>query len=627
VARLLRLLTAFALTGPRAVYRRPISRGGFMLLISLIAVAIGGLIMVSTSPDLSGAAASLKSRELSLNLATLRRSISVRPLFLTTTSFEFAMPDATVRQYATGDYFTTEILEKKLSEMLVKATPQLPFPEVSEGATFLTTIGSDPYVPLRDWYDPVANPSGLFWGASYNVVKNPTFRLGTALEAYVTESLWHFHVRKTADDKTEIWRTDRFGHNPGTVVTFRGANNEDPAISPDGTRIAFQSSRLNGWDIFVVSDDGSLETPITSTQGAIQETHPVWSPSGDRLLFLKTSADGSQQLMVASAAGTTSTTAISVGSLTIYPTYDWSGDGRWVAYAYRNTSMTIPKLALYDMQLKTHVLPPNGNSETVEVASDFKLAFSPNSNDLLYGTPSGTGDASELWIKTNLRLDPLSGGTRKVADSTEGPFHWAEWIPDSVRAASNVTGRWIVYSCSGTRFPNAPYVARQKVPANASDRQIPFLVSKSNPVAPRSVSLSQFGSQMQYLSADLRTLRRSTIDGAQETTVLPFKPLTGPPEVVNLTGTTAFGATRDFWVIPPGNAQLVNSSNRAAFDANAWRAFVGSQADFDGDTRFGAAYLRVSPPARQRHFLIDNGKDCFLVEDDPTLRAKQHNAG
>ena len=83
-----------------------------MLLISLIAVAIGGLIMVSTSPDLSGAAASLKSRELSLSLGTVRRAVSTRPLYLTTTDFSFISGGAP-REFRTGDYLTTEALAKK----------------------------------------------------------------------------------------------------------------------------------------------------------------------------------------------------------------------------------------------------------------------------------------------------------------------------------------------------------------------------------------------------------------------------------------------------------------------------------------------------------------------------------
>ena len=58
------------------------------------------------------------------------------------------------------------------------------------------------------------------------------------------------------------------GENAGTVVTSRDADSRAPVVSPDGTRIAYQSSRRSGWDVYVVSEDGSLETAILTLSGA-----------------------------------------------------------------------------------------------------------------------------------------------------------------------------------------------------------------------------------------------------------------------------------------------------------------------------------------------------------------------
>lgn len=616
-------------------FRRPMSRQGFMLLVSLIAVAIGGLIMVSTSPDLSGAAASLKSRELSLALGSVRREVSQRPLYLTTTDFTFTA-GGSPREYRTGDYLTTEVLYNQLDALRLRfsqrASGQMvaDTPDTASGqpSSFLTTVAVDPYVPLREWYNPLENPTGVFWGASFNAVKNPTFRTATALEAYVQESLWIYHVRKNADNKDEIWRTDRMGENATTVVTFRNADNRAPVISPDGTRVAFQSSRRSGWDVYVVSDDGSLETAITDTLGIVHETAPIWSPTGDRLAFLreKNGVPDSGELVVVSASGQNAS-VISTGALTIYPTHDWSPDGRWLAYAYKKSSMSNPRLALYDMFLGDHKLGGKLGENGPEVSEDVQLAFSPNSNDLLYGTPGAGGAAAELWVKPELKTNPIDSIPRKVADSSEGPFFWCDWIPDSVRPASNVTGRWVLYTTGSSRFPGAPCLVRQRLPASSAT-QLPFLVSRSNPIDPKSVSLSQFGSTVAYQNAVRNRLYRAPVDGAWEDLVMPRTYLGGgaapPPPLFS--DRTAFGATRDFWTLPPANAQFVNSATKANFDANAWRAFVGSQADYDGDNRFGNTYLRLSPPGRQKHFLLDNGTNTFLVEDDPDLRGRPHTA-
>ena len=62
---------------------------------------------------------------------------------------------------------------------------------------------------------------------------------------------------------------------------------EQPAWSPDGTRIAFRSRRSGEWDIWVMDANGTGQTnlmldvrPATST-----ESGPTWSPDGSRILY------------------------------------------------------------------------------------------------------------------------------------------------------------------------------------------------------------------------------------------------------------------------------------------------------------------------------------------------------
>lgn len=77
---------------------------------------------------------------------------------------------------------------------------------------------------------------------------------------------------------------------------------EDPAFSPDGTRIALVSYRdgltvrtARGpepvGDLFVVAADGSQPRRLTRTR-TVQESQPSWSPSGARLAFLRTTGPG-----------------------------------------------------------------------------------------------------------------------------------------------------------------------------------------------------------------------------------------------------------------------------------------------------------------------------------------------
>jgi len=58
----------------------------------------------------------------------------------------------------------------------------------------------------------------------------------------------------------------------------------EPAWSPDGTRIAFWSDRIDdNRDIWVMDADGANPTRLTELPG--REENPAWSPDGTRLLF------------------------------------------------------------------------------------------------------------------------------------------------------------------------------------------------------------------------------------------------------------------------------------------------------------------------------------------------------
>lgn len=83
-------------------------------------------------------------------------------------------------------------------------------------------------------------------------------------------------------------------------ILFRGA--EDPAYSPDGTRIAFVSYRDGNEvgtaegpepvaELYVAGADGSQPRRLTRTPGA-QESQPSWAPGGLRLAFLRVPGPG-----------------------------------------------------------------------------------------------------------------------------------------------------------------------------------------------------------------------------------------------------------------------------------------------------------------------------------------------
>jgi Tol biopolymer transport system component len=101
-----------------------------------------------------------------------------------------------------------------------------------------------------------------------------------------------------------------------------------PRISPDGQRIAFESARSGGQDIWIAEGDGTQPRQLTSLPRAAQ---PHWSPDG-RLIAFGALAPGQirPEIWVVDANGG------APRQLTSDPSYDtvlsWSADGKWIYF-------------------------------------------------------------------------------------------------------------------------------------------------------------------------------------------------------------------------------------------------------------------------------------------------------
>src|SRR6266516_1586618 len=87
-------------------------------------------------------------------------------------------------------------------------------------------------------------------------------------------------------------------------LTKNGAYDGQPAVSADGSRIAFESGRSGDIDVYVMGTDASGLRQVTFSLGF--DGDPTWDPSGTKIAF-ETTRNGASDIYAASADGTGAT--------------------------------------------------------------------------------------------------------------------------------------------------------------------------------------------------------------------------------------------------------------------------------------------------------------------------------
>ena len=73
------------------------------------------------------------------------------------------------------------------------------------------------------------------------------------------------------------------GELPLTRITYGDWDDTDPALSPDGTKVAFASNREGGWDLYILELISGEITRVTNSPE--YDSAPSWSPDNQWLAF------------------------------------------------------------------------------------------------------------------------------------------------------------------------------------------------------------------------------------------------------------------------------------------------------------------------------------------------------
>jgi serine/threonine protein kinase/Tol biopolymer transport system component len=197
---------------------------------------------------------------------------------------------------------------------------------------------------------------------------------------------------------------------PGDLVLPENADYSDPALSPDGSKLAFDIETNGVGDIWVV--DLARHTRTRITFGPQYSASPIWWPDGKSIVFSygATSAGDSLYRQNADGSGGKEKLLETPGILNI--PFSVSSDGRYIAYMRRdpksNTSWDIWVLPMFPDK--------SGEQKPFAVVStnfvDVSPSFSPDGKWLAYAN-NETGHY-EVYIQ------PFPAGAGRWQVSTSG---------------------------------------------------------------------------------------------------------------------------------------------------------------------------------------------------------------
>jgi Tol biopolymer transport system component len=214
----------------------------------------------------------------------------------------------------------------------------------------------------------------------------------------------------------EIYLMDTTGTNL-TRLTNNGTQDLDPAWSPNGTRIVYQTFNVTdgNWDIATVNANGGEPTILTPDSSA-HDTEPAWSPDGTKIAFVS-EREGNEDIYVMDRDGANIQRLTDDAAPDTSPT--WSADGTRIAFVSTRTGND----EIFVLTLGSDELPVN---LTQNPANDNNPAWSPDGTKIAFDSLRDSS-AREVYVMN-------ADGSEVINLSNDGAIDIEPtWSPDSLQ--------------------------------------------------------------------------------------------------------------------------------------------------------------------------------------------------
>jgi Tol biopolymer transport system component len=235
-------------------------------------------------------------------------------------------------------------------------------------------------------------------------------------------------------------------------------NGMSPAWSPDGSRVAFLSNRLEGWDLYTMALDGSDVLQLTTGRSP---ERPAWSPDSASIVFERDRA-----IDVVPALGGEARTLMPDAGWGSAPA--WAPDHSQLVFVHEGSLHLLNAEGLTSLDDVTPLTSggadatpswsPNGELIVfsragalwiVEVATGIEKRLTEGSEDVEPAwSPAGSAvvfvRGSELWL-----VDPKERTPRPLSGLPR-PAGSPSWSPDGTRFIfhAHVDGNWEIFTAA-----------------------------------------------------------------------------------------------------------------------------------------------------------------------------------
>ena len=233
---------------------------------------------------------------------------------------------------------------------------------------------------------------------------------------------------------TEIFIMDADGRDEHPLFVVPPHNDQNPAWSPDGEKMAFTSQRAGNQEIWLVtlnSDrplgaEAGKPFQVTSSPGLDQ--YAAWSPNGRRIAF-QSNRDKNWEIYVIDADGTNKRRLTNHRASDTTP--DWSPDGREIAF-----------VSSRDGNLEVYVMDRSGNNQrniTNHAFTDTNPSWSPSGKKITFS--SYRDDSEEIYV-----MDADGKNQRNITNHPSADSN-PSWSPSggTIAFQSNRDGNLEIY--------------------------------------------------------------------------------------------------------------------------------------------------------------------------------------